>query len=181
MFPGGGGGGVLTWLAGIGRSRVIHERGAELPTGTGKSKRASKGISALDPDGVRIKSERGDDPDYYSSTEEESDGGPKVNVERMIEMIDSEEDDEDESPLKGVDKIPVMFPLRLGRIKHEEKERAVPIFKDLDTGKKGGKGGGGRKVKLEEGGMLKRSFIILPCHFLCSLTYIHRDRGYSEN
>lgn len=143
-----------------GRSKVVHERGNDVRTGSGKSKSKSKGIYSLDADGVKIKSERGDDPDYYSSTDEESDGGPKVNVERIIDLIDSDEEG-DEATGKG-EKAPVMFPLRVERIKHEERERAVPIFKDPDTNKKSK---GGRKVKLEEGGMLILRYN--PQYFLC--------------
>ncbi|KAF8421030.1 RNA polymerase III RPC4-domain-containing protein [Tirmania nivea] len=134
-----------------GRSKVIHERGVELRTTTSRSKK-SRGIT-IDDGGVRVKSER-DDPDYYLETEDESDGGPKVNIERIEDLVDSGDEEGEDSGGVGVkgEKMPLLYPLRVERYRHEEKERAIPIFKDQETAGKKGKGvGGGRKVKLEGG------------------------------
>ncbi|RPB29913.1 hypothetical protein L211DRAFT_51742 [Terfezia boudieri ATCC MYA-4762] len=134
-----------------GRSKVIHERGVELRAATSKSKK-SRGIT-IDDGEARVKSER-DDPDYYSETDEESDGGPKVNVERIEDLVDSgdEEDEGDGEVVVKSAKMPAMFPLRVERYRHEEKERAIPIFKDPETTGKKGKGVlGGRKIKVEVG------------------------------
>lgn len=68
----------------------------------------------------------------------------------MEELVDSEEEDEDIGMGINQEKMPVMFPLRVERIKHEEKVAPVQIFKDPEMGKRGGKGG--RKIKVEEGG-----------------------------
>lgn len=142
---------LLTYHWRIGRNKVINERGLDSRAGNTKLKsRYSKGISSLEGlDGATVKLEHPDDPDYYSPTDEDSDGGPKVNVERMEELVDSEEEDEIEI---NQEKMPVMFPLRVERMKHEEKIAPVPIFKDPEMGKKGGKGS--RKVKVEEGGTI---------------------------
>jgi len=86
-----------------------------------------------------------------------------VNVERIEDLVDSEEE-EDEGGGEVVvkrEKMPVMFPLRVERYRHEEKERAIPIFKDPETTGKKGKGvGWGRRVKLEHGGMCT---MLSPC------------------
>ena len=145
---------LFTYQWCIGRNKVINERGLDSRAVNAKSKTwYSKGISSLEePGGVTVKSEHPEDPDYYSPTDEDSDGGPKVNVERMEELVDSEEEDEDIGIGVNQEKMPVMFPLRVERIKHEEKVAPVPIFKDPEMGKKGGKGS--RKVKVEEGGTI---------------------------
>lgn len=68
--------------------------------------------------------------------------------------MDSEEEEEDGDIGVRInqERMPVMFPLRVERIKHEEKVAPAPIFKDPEMGKKGGKGG--KKVKVEEGGTI---------------------------
>lgn len=137
----------------------------------------SKGISFSD-DGMKIKSEMGDDSEIYSSSGDDSEGGPKVNVEKIEEMIfDSDSEDEDGGggdggPSDGVKKerMPIMFPLRVERSRHEEKVAPPPIFKDPETGKKGGVGRR-RAIKIEEGEGMEQLNIALT--LLSSLIYIN--------
>ncbi|KAI5810923.1 RNA polymerase III RPC4-domain-containing protein [Peziza echinospora] len=170
-----------------GRSKVILERGggneggrsaykSSYKSGAGGRKKGGSGRNVVvGPDGVKIDPDEG--IEIYSSSDEESDGGPKVNVEHLEELGDSEEEDDEyedaegdvsmgEGGLIGVGKkkigfgkggkMPAMFPLRVERSRHEEKIAPPTIFKDPETGagrkERGKKGKGG--FKAEEGGVL---------------------------
>ena len=89
-----------------------------------------------------------------------------MNVERIEDLVDSgdEGDEDDGEVVVKSEKMPVMFPLRVERYRHEEKERAVPIFKDPETTGKKGKGVGGRRVKVEDGGGMCTT--LFPCFSL---------------